>query len=300
VFEPIRSRRTFEEAVEQIADAIRTGDLALGARLPAERTLAEMMEISRPTLREALALLAHAGVVEVRPGVRGGTFVKSELVPADLIRDRSRMRISEVAAVLEARRAFEPRVAQLAGLHGSEEHFASMQRTIELQRKTMRSKDHDVFLQLDTRFHLTIAKATRNPTIVSMMKVLFRQLEIARDMAPRSLTESQRAIELHEMTYQAILGGDAEAIDAAMDEHLSWLESFWEEETGRPRLRTTPDFLLPRAARASQADGKAKRSRAESDGTAGEKASVAGLAAGGSAQAAKTSKPRKPRSRTRS
>jgi DNA-binding FadR family transcriptional regulator len=249
MFEPIRSRRTFEEAVEQIADAVRLGELTLGERLPSERMLANLLAISRPTLREALSLLMKAGVIEVRPGVRGGAFVKSEVVPRDLIHVRSQMRISEVAGVLEARRLFEPRVAQLAGLYATEEDFAAMRRIIDRQRSAMRSEGHGEFLQLDTRFHLAIAKATRNPTIVSMTKMLFRQLEIARDMAPHSLTESQRAIELHEMTYEAILGGDADAIDAAMDAHLSWLESFWERETGRPRLRRIPDFLLPRTDR---------------------------------------------------
>jgi GntR family transcriptional regulator, transcriptional repressor for pyruvate dehydrogenase complex len=256
MFEPIRSRRTFEEAVEQIADAIRSGDLLLGERLPPERALADTMEISRPTLREAISLLSDAGVVEVRPGVRGGTFVKSELVPLDLIQERSRMRVSEVAGVLEARRAFEPRVAQLAGLHADEDDLAALQRTIDLQRKTIKSTDRSTFLQLDTRFHLAIAKATHNPTILSMTKVMLKQLQIARDMAPRTVQESQRAIQLHVMTYEAIRSGDAELIDTVMDEHLYWLESFWERETGRPRLRRTPEFLLPKVVRGDGASDR--------------------------------------------
>lgn len=249
MFEPIRSRRTFEEAVDQIADGIRSGDLALGDRLPPERALAELLEISRPTVREALTLLVNAGVIEVRPGVRGGAFVKSEIVPLDLIHQRSQLRVGEVAAVLEARRVFEPRVAQLAGLYADEDDLAALRRTIELQREKLGAKDHDAFLQLDTRFHLAMAKATHNATIVAMMKLLLKRLEIARDMAPRTAQESRRAIKLHELTYDAILSGDAAQIDAAMDEHLSWLESFWERETGRPRMRRTPDFLLPGAAR---------------------------------------------------
>jgi len=252
MFEPIRSRRTFEEAVDQIADAIRAGDLALGDRLPPERTLAELLDISRPTLREALNLLVNADVIEVRPGVRGGAFVKSEIVPLDLIHERSRMRVGEVAAVLEARRVFEPRVAQLAGLYADEEDLAALRRTIEQQRATLGARDHAAFLQLDTRFHLAMAKATHNRTIIAMMKLLLKQLEIARDMAPRTAPESRRAIELHERTYDAIVSGDAARIDAAMDEHLGWLEAFWERETGRPRLRRVPDFLLPRDG---QADG---------------------------------------------
>ena len=57
-FEPVSSRRTFEEAVEQIAERIKSGDLHVGDRLPSERELASIMRISRPTLREAVKTLA--------------------------------------------------------------------------------------------------------------------------------------------------------------------------------------------------------------------------------------------------
>src|SRR5205814_1291541 len=80
-FEPVATRRTFEEAVEQIAERVKSGDLVVGDRLPSERELAALMRISRPTLREAVKVLAEAGVLEVRRGQSGGTFVASELVP---------------------------------------------------------------------------------------------------------------------------------------------------------------------------------------------------------------------------
>ena len=50
-FEPVSTRRTFEEAVEQIAEKVKSGDLHVGDRLPSERELAAQMRISRPTLR---------------------------------------------------------------------------------------------------------------------------------------------------------------------------------------------------------------------------------------------------------
>ena len=70
-FEPVATRRTFEEALQQIADKLRAGDLHAGDRLPSERDLAAQMRISRPTLREAIKVLAEAGVLEVRRGQLG-------------------------------------------------------------------------------------------------------------------------------------------------------------------------------------------------------------------------------------
>ena len=54
MFTPVQTRRTFEEAADQIAEKVRTGELRTGDRLPGERSLAAQMEISRPTLREAV------------------------------------------------------------------------------------------------------------------------------------------------------------------------------------------------------------------------------------------------------
>ncbi|MBI4501172.1 MAG: FadR family transcriptional regulator [Gemmatimonadetes bacterium] len=251
MFTPVKTRTTFEEAVQQIADAIRAGDLHIGDRLPSERALAHQMAISRPTLREAVKLLAEAGVIEVKVGPAGGMFVRSDVIPLDLIEERSKLRISEVSGVLEARRLLEPRVAQLAGLYATETDFEGMQKTIDLQRQ--HADDRERFLQLDLRFHMRIARATQNSTVVALMRFLLERLEIARDMALRDGTyEPQWAIGIHERTLKAIMSGNPDEVDAAMDEHLSFLERIWEQESGRARLRQPPDFLLPRAQRPSR------------------------------------------------
>jgi len=89
LFSPIRFRRSFEEVLDQVADAIRSGDLRVGDRLPPERALATRMRVSRPTLREAVKILVDIGALEVRPGRAGGTFVRSELVPRRALQRRS-------------------------------------------------------------------------------------------------------------------------------------------------------------------------------------------------------------------
>ncbi len=252
-FEPVSTRRTFEEAVEQIADKVRSGDLAPGDRLPSERHLAAQMRISRPTVREAVRMLTEAGVLEVRRGQSGGIFVLSELVPRELLHSSWEVRVSEVSGVLEARRLLEPRVAQLAAVHAGEADFAAMQGTIDRKRELARGPDflrhEDLFLQLDLKFHLIIARATGNSTIVSLMRSLFRRLEIARDMAVHAPTVPDWVIDVHERTLDAVRAADFDAIDEVMDEHLAQLEQVWERETGRGLVRPLPDFLQPVAER---------------------------------------------------
>lgn len=242
VFSPVRTRRTFEEAVEQIAERIELGELRVGDGLPSERTLAQQMQISRPTVREALKVLADSGVVEVRPGAAGGAFVVSDFVPRETLRRRSEVRMDEVGGVLEARRLLEPGVARLAARYGRESDFAVMARTIERQRTIADDPERflaneDRFLVLDGQFHLAIARASGNETIVFLMRTLLRRLEIARDMALHFAPTVPWSLEIHQQTLDAIRSQDTTRIDAVMDEHLGSLEQAWERASGRSARR---------------------------------------------------------------
>ncbi len=252
-FSPVRTRRTFEEAVDQIAERIKLGDLRPGDRLPSERDLAQQMQISRPTVREALKLLAEAGVLAVRPGARGGAVVMDAVVPREVLRRKSDLRVSEVGGVLEARRLLEPRVAQLAALYATEDDFEAMRRAIEAQRAVAEGPNflehEDRFLQLDLQFHLAIARSTRNTTVVGLMRHLLRKLEIARDMALHVELVPDWTIDVHERTLAAIRSADPERIELVMDEHLGKVERLWEEHSGRALVRRLPDFLRPVADR---------------------------------------------------
>jgi GntR family transcriptional regulator, transcriptional repressor for pyruvate dehydrogenase complex len=237
VFTPVQTRRTFEEAADQIAEKVRTGELRTGDRLPGERSLAMQMEISRPTLREAVKVLVDAGVLEVRRGPGGGMYVTTDVVPTELVRHSASLRLAEIAAVLEARRMLEPRVAQLAAERATETDFETLERSIDAMRRLVdggwHARHEDRFLQLDVQFHLALARAAGNPTVETLMRTLFRQLEIARDMAMHVPLVPEWTIGIHERTLAALRGGDPDEVAAVMDEHLGQLERTTEREPDR-------------------------------------------------------------------
>jgi GntR family transcriptional repressor for pyruvate dehydrogenase complex len=226
MFTPVRTRRTFEEAAEQIADKVRAGELRVGDKLPAERDLALQMEISRPTLREAVKVLVDAGLLEVRRGPGGGMFVATDVVPVDLVRHATELKLTEAEAVLEARRLIEPQVARLAHQRATDADFLPLERTIEEMRAVVdrgyRPDDEDRFLQLDVQFHLALARAARNQTLETLLRIVFRQLEILRDMAMHVPTVPEWIIDIHERTLEAVRTGDG--LDEVMDEHMGQLE----------------------------------------------------------------------------
>lgn len=240
-FKPVASRRSFEEALDQIVTAIRVGELRVGDRLPPERDLAAEMEVSRPTLREALKVLTDAGLVESRRGAGGGVFVRSDELTGELLTRGAELRVSQVSGVLQARRLLEPRVAQLAAITGSEEDFEAMQETIDAQIAALGVRTR--IIELDHRFHLVMARATKNSVVMELMTSLIRKLEIAYDMIYREDHEPSKGIALHEETLAALLSKNHDRIAIAMDNHLAFLEEVWEVESGRAPLDDPPTVL---------------------------------------------------------
>jgi len=81
IFQPVRPRRIYEDIVRQIQGLIAERQLQPGDRLPSERELAELLSVSRASVREALRVLSAMGLVEVRSG--DGTFVRQAPAPVD-------------------------------------------------------------------------------------------------------------------------------------------------------------------------------------------------------------------------
>lgn len=247
LFHPVRTRRTFEDVVEQIVTRIQSGELREGDFLPGERALASSLEVSRPTVRLAINMLAKAGVVNVHPGRGGGIELASEWIPEDLLeQDKDEIQPSEVFAGLEARRALEPRVAQLAALRATDQDFEVLQECIEVQKAA--GEDWRKALQADMMFHRRMWQAARNKILEEMMGKILAKLSVPLDMSMRTASDRDSAVALHERTLAALTRGDMDEVDAAMDAHMSYLENICEDVFGRRRVRELPDFLLRQAA----------------------------------------------------
>src|SRR5690606_30927252 len=129
-FQAVAVTRLYRMIADQIASRIRAGDFAAGSRLPAERDLAEQLQVSRSSIREALIALEIEGYVEVRVGT--GVFVLSP--PED---GKSGSQSAEAPAaeptdigpfdLLETRLLLEPECVALAAQRGSPAQIAAIQ-----------------------------------------------------------------------------------------------------------------------------------------------------------------------------
>lgn len=244
-FEKVHSEKLASAVVRQIELLILRGILRPGERLPAERELAELMGVSRPSLREALSELQAAGLLVSRPGA--GVFVADVLgwafSPA-LVRLFS----THEEALFDSisfRRDMEALAAERAARFGSDTDLAVIQTALDKLEaagpKTASDRDAD--------FHMAILEASHNVMLLHMMRSMFdllaagvfynREAVFARDSTRDPLMLQHRAINA------AIQARDPAAARAAMQSHLDYAmeaihdirEAELNESVARQRLR---------------------------------------------------------------
>ncbi|MFE2887344.1 FadR/GntR family transcriptional regulator [Streptomyces graminifolii] len=242
-FLPVRSRSVVDSVLHQIVDGIHSGQLREGDALPSERALAEQMEVSRPTVRQALDRLSEAGVLRTGTGRGGQARVVSIWIPDNLFSSVvDAPDADEVFRLLEARRTLEPRVAQLAALRATAKHFADMQHSIDL----LRTHRNDLIKasQAESRFHRAMWSAADNPYLERTLVGLMRRLEAVHDMMLRTPDDYAVGVDLHEETLAALKRGEPDQIEDIMLRHLGHFETIIEDVYGRRTVRQTPDFLI--------------------------------------------------------
>src|SRR5665647_3431179 len=157
-FKPIKPKKVSTQIAEQIRASILAGEFAPGDKLPPERELAEMFGVSRPSVREALNVLASSGLVMSYQG--GGTVVKSlvETSSANPLSELIRVQQDRALDVIEVRKCMESWTAWYAAeralpddIRRMDEIIAGMKQNLEIKQP---SED------LDANLHIVIARAT--------------------------------------------------------------------------------------------------------------------------------------------
>ncbi len=156
---PARRTRVHERITRVLLRRILRGELAAGAKLPTERTLARTFEVNRATVREALRYLENLELISVRQG--DGAYVRNFLesgnlqIAKDLVRVDEAMRREILTAIMEVRRTNIPEVAYAAALRRTPEQLQ------QLEKVALRSPQQSVMAR-DRQVHRIIARASGN------------------------------------------------------------------------------------------------------------------------------------------
>ncbi len=214
-FEPIESaERLYVKVARRIADMVSSGSIEPGEKLPSERDLAEMLKVSRPTIREAMIALEVSGIIDVRTG--SGIYV-AQASQALSFADAG----VGPFEILEMRLLVEPEACALAAERITLAQLADVKAIYAEMEKTDQTPDME---DVDRRFHSAIARATENAAIAATIDWLwamraksgqskgFHRLILDEGIYP-VLTE-------HSAIMAALEAKDPDAARHAMREHL--------------------------------------------------------------------------------
>ncbi|MBT3308812.1 MAG: FCD domain-containing protein [Gammaproteobacteria bacterium] len=226
--------RLSDQIAEQLESIIAEGGLEVGQRIPSERKLAERLNVSRPSLREAIQKLACKGLLESKQG--GGTYIKQSMNNGltdpllDLLKERPEFRFD----VLEVRHAIDGQAAYYAALRATDQDRQQIREAYE-KMVALHQTGGDPLeeAKADAAFHLSITEASHNVVTLHVMRSL---VSILHDSIKNNLDKlytiprvSEPLTNQHRNLMEAVIAGDPERARLAAQEHLVFVEESLQE-----------------------------------------------------------------------
>jgi DNA-binding FadR family transcriptional regulator len=220
VFAPVGATSTYAETVARLGTAIRVGVLEPGSKLPPERELADQLDISRSTLRQALATLTGSGHLNAVRGRLGGTFVAEDPPLNSGIRPAR----ETWQALLDWRLALELGIVQLAAERATAEDHERLGEAYEALEGAA-ADGYPAFRRADIAFHLTLAESTGSARLVGEMTQMQGKLSDVLHEVPPPPEGFGDCNTGHRRVLETVRAGDAAGALAAMRTHLGATES---------------------------------------------------------------------------
>ena len=221
MFQSVSTNRVSEEIAGQIKRAILSGKLKPGDKLPTERELVEQFHTSRVSVREAVRSLEHLGLVKIKRGAGGGTYVTgADHHPvAESFWVKMQLSKGTLNHLTEARLMLEPGLCRLAAQHATAQDLECLKTVVEQQEAMVRAgKETSSY---DLKFHRTLIDSAHNPilslTTVSVIDLLVNALQQARVGAGLTV----HVVNFHRAIYNALFDRNGERAARLMAEHVA-------------------------------------------------------------------------------
>jgi GntR family transcriptional regulator, transcriptional repressor for pyruvate dehydrogenase complex len=211
---PIEPAGAVEQVVRRIGEAIGAGLLAPGERLPGQVELAETLGVARMTLRQALAVLEDAGLLEIRRGRTGGAFVAADPPPPALDPPTA----EQLRVLTDWRRAVSGEAAALAAARRTARELALLREVAGAVEAA--AGEAAAFRRADARFHVLVAELARSPRLVAAEANLQVELGEVLAITPGPARARRVSQAGHAPIVAAIDAGDSDAARAATIRHV--------------------------------------------------------------------------------
>ncbi|MCJ2095237.1 FCD domain-containing protein [Methylobacterium sp. J-072] len=220
----IPRRSLVDSTIDLIRKQIEGGHWKVGARIPKEAELAEMLQVGRNTVREAVRVLSHAMVLEVRQG--DGTYVRLNVDPAEIMR---RVTHASLRDHFELRALLETEAARRAAARRSDDDLPRLEALLEARGERPRDGDLAGFIERDIAFHVAVAQCGDNAALAELYRYFALSLHSSTSTALADLTLPEPDLAAHRRLVDAIRDRDepgaAEAARAIVGPILDALAS---------------------------------------------------------------------------
>ncbi len=222
-FEKTVPKNKSEFVAQRLLDRIITSNLTPGSNFGTEADLLAQFDVSRPTLRESLRILEAQGVLELRPGPKGGIIVRKPGMDVLAHSFSVYLRLHDVPfiEVLKAREVIEPTLAAATALARSDQDLAEMQASVE---RLAAAGSEAEFIEENRRFHSLVAHASGN----EVMLIFWSTISILAAGEQHGITYSpanrRHVVEAHQAIVDAIRDRDARLAETRMRAHIDELE----------------------------------------------------------------------------
>jgi GntR family transcriptional repressor for pyruvate dehydrogenase complex len=249
-FEKVLPDKLSTIVVKQIELLILRGILRPGERLPAERELSERLGVSRPSLREAIAELQDRGLLTAKAG--SGIFVADVLGSAfsPALIQLFATHDDAVFDYLSFRKDMEGMAARRAATYGSDSDLKVVQAVFDKMEDAHGKRNADEEARLDAQFHSAIIDASHNVIMLHMMRSMFDLLREGvfynRKVMFQQRTSRPALLDQHRRINEALQARDADAAEAAVRDHLDYVESCLVQQQKSDRNETTAQQRLKR------------------------------------------------------
>jgi GntR family transcriptional regulator, transcriptional repressor for pyruvate dehydrogenase complex len=216
-FGAIRKSKLSEEVASRLEDFI-AKQLKPGDKLPPERRLVEMYQVSRSSIRDAIRRLELMGLVEPRQGA--GTVVRDLCARQvnDPLADVLLRKRELITDLLDMRCILEPALAARAAIRISPEEISKLEEILVRHDEKVRKGESAV--EEDSEFHYKIALASNNTVVLKVLDVLMDLLRGTRERSLQSEGRPKKSLNGHRRIVSAFKRRDASAAEEAMSRHL--------------------------------------------------------------------------------
>jgi DNA-binding FadR family transcriptional regulator len=225
---PTADRRSLvASAIDILRSRIRDGTWRVGDRIPAEAELAEALGVGRNTVREAIRVLSHSGMLEVRQG--DGTYVRRAVDPAETIQRINRASLRDH---LEMQSILEAEAARFAARRRTDRDVEVLKTSVALLGARSSGEDLEAYMQRDRAFHLAVAAAAHNQAIEELYRYF--------------------ALSVH--THARAIRNDGELSEPSLEAHQAIVDAIVDQDEERAAIAAR-NILMPRIKKLAETEG---------------------------------------------